>query len=49
MYGVDDVEEVLNGTLYEYEAVKNVLFEMEIADYFGSITYEQILECMFEV
>ncbi len=49
LYGVDDVEEVLNGTLYEYEAVKNVLFEMEIADYFGSITYEQILECMFAV
>lgn len=48
LYSVDDVEKAVNGTLYEYEAVKNVISQLNISDYFGSITREEILECMFD-
>lgn len=49
LYDVCDIECELNGCMYEYETVKNLLSEVDIKKYFGDISNEEILTCIFDI
>ena len=49
IYGVEKIEEMLKGKLYKYETVKACLKKVRMADYFGNITAEELLTCMFRL
>lgn len=49
LYSVYDIEQKLNGCIYEYEMIKKRLLEVDIKDYFGSISVEEILNCIFDI
>lgn len=44
---VSDIEDLLKGTTYSYEAVSDRLKEIEITEYFGNITLEDFLSLLF--
>ena len=48
LQSVSAVEKKLTGMAYEKEKVVNVLREIPIQMYFGSITAEEVTSCFFE-
>ncbi|MFQ9651928.1 MAG: lipoate protein ligase C-terminal domain-containing protein [Enterocloster sp.] len=41
-----DIEQLLNGVVYERDAVSRVFEELDIRPYFGTITKEEVVSCI---
>ncbi|NLJ58245.1 MAG: lipoate--protein ligase [Tissierellia bacterium] len=45
---VKDIENILIGTKYDIDEVKNVLQDISIDEYFGRVTLEEFMKCLFD-
>lgn len=46
MDNISDVERALTGSVYDEASIKDVLSDMDMSKYFGTITEDQLLECI---
>ncbi len=47
IYGTDEIEKILQNTLYEVSEVRQKIEQKKINLFFGDITTDNVLECMF--